>query len=78
MGFWPCRLILIVSCLAYSPTLKMEAICSSETLGSLRTTRRYNPDDRILHSYRHENLKSESYTEPERTKSFKLFDDGMI
>jgi hypothetical protein len=78
MVFWPCGLLLIVSCLAYSPNLKMEAICSSETLDSLRTTRRDNPDDRTPHSYRSENLKSESYIEPERTKSFKLFDDGMI
>jgi hypothetical protein len=28
--------------------LKMEAICSSETSGGLRTTLRYNPEDGIL------------------------------
>jgi hypothetical protein len=30
--------LLLVSCLAYSSSLKMEAICSSVTSGSLRTT----------------------------------------
>jgi hypothetical protein len=35
-------LILLVSCFVYSSTLKMEAVCSSEMLCSLRTTRRYN------------------------------------
>jgi hypothetical protein len=42
----------LVYCLAYSLNLKMEAICSSKTSG------RYSPDDRILHSYHCENLKS--------------------
>jgi hypothetical protein len=33
--------------LAYSSTLKMEAICSTETLADFqRTTRRYIPEDR--------------------------------
>lgn len=32
--------------LAYNSTLKMEAICSSETSGSLQTTLCYNPEDR--------------------------------
>jgi hypothetical protein len=45
-----CRLLPLVYCLAYS-TLKMEALCSSVTSGSLRTTR-YNPEYHILHSYR--------------------------
>jgi hypothetical protein len=43
-----CRLLLLVSCLAYSSTLKIEAICSSETLACLRTTRHYNPEDRTF------------------------------
>jgi hypothetical protein len=35
-----------VSCLVYSPALKMEAICSSETPADFqRTTRRYIPED---------------------------------
>jgi hypothetical protein len=31
---------------AYSTTLKIEAICSSETSDSLRTSRRYESEDR--------------------------------
>jgi hypothetical protein len=42
--------LLLVSCLVYSSTLKMEAICSSATLGLLRTTRLYNPEVRILNN----------------------------
>jgi hypothetical protein len=48
--------VLLVSCLAYSVTLKMEAICSSETLDfsklHLVTTQKF------LHSHHCENLKS--------------------
>jgi hypothetical protein len=40
---------LLVSCLAYSSTMKTEATCSSETsVDFLRSTRRYIPDDRNL------------------------------
>jgi hypothetical protein len=40
-----------VSCSAYSSTLKMEAICSSETsVDFQRTTRRYIPGDSTLNS----------------------------
>jgi hypothetical protein len=53
-----CRLILLVSFLAYSSTLKMEVIFSSETSGSLRTIQHYNPGDHTLHSDSCENLKS--------------------
>jgi hypothetical protein len=35
--------------LANFSTLKMEAICPSETSGSLRTTHHYNAEDRTLH-----------------------------
>jgi hypothetical protein len=43
-----CR-ALLVSCSAYPSTLKMEAICSSETsVDFQRTTRRYIPEDSIL------------------------------
>jgi hypothetical protein len=36
----------LVSCLAYSSTLKMEATCSSETsVDSERTARRYIPEN---------------------------------
>jgi hypothetical protein len=38
--------------LAYSSTLKMDAICSSETLDSLRTTRRYNTKHLTFHLLR--------------------------
>jgi hypothetical protein len=42
---------LLVSCLAYSLTVKMETICSSETSVDFhRTTWRYIPEDRTLRS----------------------------
>jgi hypothetical protein len=48
-----------VTSLACSSTLKMKATCSSETsVHFQRTTRRYIPEDRTLHNYRCENLKS--------------------
>jgi hypothetical protein len=40
------RLLLLVSCLAYFPTLKVETICSTEWSGSIRTPGRHNPQDR--------------------------------
>jgi hypothetical protein len=36
----------------------MEAICSSETWGYLRTTLRQNPEDCGFHNHLYENLKS--------------------
>jgi hypothetical protein len=40
----------LISCSAYSSTLKMEAICSSETsVDFQQTTRRYFPKDSTLH-----------------------------
>jgi hypothetical protein len=45
--------------LAYSLTLKMEAICSSEmSVAIQQTTRRFFPEDDTLHNHRCENLKS--------------------
>jgi hypothetical protein len=42
-----------------SSTLKMEAICSSETsVDTQRTTRHYIPQDGTLHNHRCENIKS--------------------
>jgi hypothetical protein len=42
---------MLVSYLDYSPTLNMEAICSSETSVDVhRSTRRYSPEDRTLHA----------------------------
>jgi hypothetical protein len=41
--------LTLTSCSAYSSTLKMEAICSSETLVDFqRTTWRYIPEDSTL------------------------------
>jgi hypothetical protein len=52
-------------CLAYSPTLKMDATCSSETLVHyLRTTRRYIPKERTLLAFSFYQLK------PDRNVSF--------
>jgi hypothetical protein len=39
-------------------TVMMEATRSSETSALTRATRRYVPEDGILHSHRRENLKS--------------------
>jgi hypothetical protein len=50
---------MLVSCLAYSSTLKLEETCSSETPADFqRTTRRYIPEDGTLHNHRCENLNS--------------------
>jgi hypothetical protein len=38
-------------CLAYSSSWKMEAICSSETLGSIWTKWCYNPENHILQNW---------------------------
>jgi hypothetical protein len=46
-----CSLLLLVPCLAYFSTLKMEVMCTSETLDFLRCTRLYNADDQTLHSH---------------------------
>jgi hypothetical protein len=50
---------MLISCLAYSLTVKMEATCSSETsVDFQRTTSRYIPDYKVLHNHRCENLKA--------------------
>jgi hypothetical protein len=49
---------MLIFCLNYSSTLKMEATCSSEASDFQLTTRRYIPEDRIIHNHRCENLKS--------------------
>jgi hypothetical protein len=49
----------LVSCSAYSSTLKMGATCFSETsVDFQRTTRHYIPEYRTLHNHRCENFKS--------------------
>jgi hypothetical protein len=46
------------TCRTYFFDLKMEAICSSETLvDTQRTTRRYIPEDGSLYNHRSENVK---------------------
>jgi hypothetical protein len=58
----------LVSCLAYSSTLKMEATCSSETSADFqRTTRRYISEDRTVHNHGCENLKSYTFQFPYRS-----------
>jgi hypothetical protein len=48
----------LVSCLAYSSTLKMEAVCFSKTVVDFqRTTWHYIPEDSNLHNHLCENLK---------------------
>jgi hypothetical protein len=54
---------MLVSCLAYSSTMNMETICSSQTsVDFQRTTTRYIPRGRTLQNHRRENLKSYSLT----------------
>jgi hypothetical protein len=54
-----CRLPSLVSCLAYTSTLKMEAACASETsAGFQRTTRRNSIEGRTIHNHHYENHKS--------------------
>jgi hypothetical protein len=50
---------MLVTCLAFSSTLKMQAIYSSETIADLqRTTWHYIPGDWMLLRHRSENLKT--------------------
>jgi hypothetical protein len=49
-----CRLILLVSYLAYTSTVKMEAIVPFGLF-----TRRLTPEDRGLHSHRSDNRRSD-------------------
>jgi hypothetical protein len=55
-------LLLLLSFLAYSLTLKMEVTYSSKTLDCVRTTWCYNPGDHTLYSHCCENHKSRSFT----------------
>jgi hypothetical protein len=49
---------MMLSCLAYSSTLQMEAACSSETSVHFHeTTQSDIPEDKTLHSHRCENVK---------------------
>jgi hypothetical protein len=57
-----CVMLTVTANVVPSPTIRvslmMEAIKSSETSVPIRTTLRNIPGDGILHSHRHENLKS--------------------
>jgi hypothetical protein len=65
----------LVSCLAYSSTLKMEATSSKTLVGFQQTTRYYISENRNLHNHHCENLKS--YPHPvsssREKKKFTLF-----
>jgi hypothetical protein len=52
------HLFLLIFCLAYFSTVKMVAVCSSETSRPIRTTQRCNSEDRRLHGHRREDPKS--------------------
>jgi hypothetical protein len=54
----------------------MEAICFSEMLGSVRTKRRYNPEDSLIQAYYRENLEFAMFiihTNPEYTRVYVLW-----
>jgi hypothetical protein len=56
---------VLVSCVAYSLTLKMEAIYFSEMVVDFHhITQHYIPEDRTLQSYCYENLKSKKGVHP--------------
>jgi hypothetical protein len=52
------RVITDVSEELSASIIRMEALSSSETSAITRATRHNNPEDAILHNYRHEILKS--------------------
>jgi hypothetical protein len=65
------HLHFLVSCIAYSSTLKMKAICFSETSGCLRTTRRFFPkDNQTKNEVAKEIKRLEKEGEKQRNKQF--------
>jgi hypothetical protein len=70
-------IFMLVSCLAYSLILKMEATCSSETSVDFQwTTQYYIPQDKTLHNHHYENLKS--YNVKHRSKGPKNHDSFLL
>jgi hypothetical protein len=51
MIYSTCCCFLLVSCLAYSLTLKMAVIHFPEISRSFKTTLHYNPDDSTIYSH---------------------------
>jgi hypothetical protein len=61
---WPLltTCFMLIPCLTYSSTLKIEATCSSEMLVKLqRTSQRYISEGRTLHTHQYEDVRSNSY-----------------
>jgi hypothetical protein len=53
---------MLLSCLAYSSTMKIDATCSFETSVDIQLTKpRYIPEERTLCNHRSENLKSQTF-----------------
>jgi hypothetical protein len=53
---------MLISCMVYFQTLKMQATCSSETSADIQRTKRcYIAKERALHNHRCENLKANKY-----------------
>jgi hypothetical protein len=54
---------MLVSCLPSSSALKMETSLSETQVDFQRTTRRYIPENRTVHTHHYENLKSHETSE---------------
>jgi hypothetical protein len=52
--------LLLVPCLAYSLTLKMDVVCSSEMPDFFWTVQQYNSENCTFHNRCHENIMAQS------------------